>query len=571
MPTAFLPPALRRTPAGEPMLDDVFDQDSGAQEIPTAQAFAGSALRFRLGEATGAGETAMGDRIDPETGALRVATGFADPGRRVTVIAENDAGAARLPVSVTIEAGGEAADVSRRDEITVDGVTFRFAKPAPVGHFISGGGDSPGDAFVIGPVTITRYDPPGRDLPGGQRIGGAMLNPPCSKNSGFTGFAGKFYRADRDVSRRMPLTLNPGDALVVHVGHPDATKPKGATRRFVVLTCLAEPPYSDAFRPPYSGPDRPLWRLGEVDPSRLAALTPLRPNLIPPLDEMTRRFRRFVLDITLNWNRDFLATSEHPPLYGRDVCNNEADPYLWVNSAVPLEQKRALLIGLIQRGIDRFGIFRSALGQGFHPWEADGGHHAGRKFSIMFAGHLLGDETMTHVRRLSDTVKGAFQEDGTTFYVDAQTVAYTNRPNWKPPYHGRRASQPYTEAMIGVPDWRGKASIGQANAAWSHPYRIAGTHNTQHAQVLSLLAMGLREAWDHDAYFDYHFRFMDIAAGRQDPWRFRGGAQALYNPVAGSRLRRGAFETWQQYWKSPWSWAMLEMHRKDVYQPPWQT
>ena len=314
MPGALIPPSLRHATTGAPVLDEVFDQASGPQSIPTAEAFAGGDLRCRLDEETEAGETAMGDRIDPKTGQLAIATGFADPGRKLTVIAQNSGGAVRLPISVTIEAGGEAADIARREEIMVDGMTFRFSEPAPVGHFISGGGTSPGDAFVIGPVTITRYDPPGRDMPGGQRIGGAMVNPPCSKRSGFTGFAGKFYSAGRDVSRRMPLTLNPGDALVVHVGHPEATDARSATRRFVVLTCLAEPPYADAFRPPYSGPDRPLWRLGDVDPSRLAALTPLRPNLIPSLDQMTRRFSRFVLDITPNWNRDFLATSEHPPL-----------------------------------------------------------------------------------------------------------------------------------------------------------------------------------------------------------------------------------------------------------------
>jgi hypothetical protein len=230
---------------------------------------------------------------------------------------------------------------------------------------------------------------------------------------------------------------------------------------------------------------------------------------------------------------------------------------------------------LIQRGIDRYGVFRNARDRGFHPWLTDGAHHSGRKFAILFAGHLLGDDAMRHVARQSagedGAEPGAFQEDGMTFHVTPEIVRVSNSDAWDPPYGGdaSRPKQSYTSAMVGMPDWRGKMQDDHVNAAWTgHPYRIAGNANTQHGQVLAALAMGLKDAWGHDAYFDYHIRYMEIMDGRYDPWQFQGDTQARYNPVEGSRMRNG-FEPWEKYWRDQWAWRMLMHYRFDYYQYPW--
>ncbi len=281
---------------------------------------------------------------------------------------------------------------------------------------------------------------------------------------------------------------------------------------------------------------------------------------------LAARFDRFAMDISPSWLRDHFGAPGHPPLYGRDLCNNEAQPYIVANSTLPLEDRLPIIAGLVQRGIDRAGVLAPAVSRDVMPWGADGGHNSGRKFSIMFAGHLLDVDWMRNVVR---HVPGQFHEDAMTFYVDEAAVALTNGPDWKPAYGNKRPQQPYSKAMIGMPDWRGKANLTGISASWKgHPYRIAANHNTQHGQVLALLAMGLREAWGHEAYVDYHMRYMEVITGAHDPWRFRGGDQALFDPVVGTGTGK-AFPDWQQFWRDKWAWQMLKKYRFDYYAFPW--
>ncbi|MBM9593927.1 hypothetical protein [Roseitranquillus sediminis] len=549
-------------PVAKPLvLDDVFDAGTGLQVVPAAHAFAGRALRFT---AEGAGATA-----DPRTGEVFVPTDRPTEGEDVVVTARNSGGADHLVFRVAIEgeAGEDLAQTRRTSELVADGVTFRFADAAETGAFITGAAGA-GDPFVVGPVTLLGYDPGPARLPGGREVNGAMVNPPCGRTFGFDSIARKKYDPALNAGLRLPLRLEPGDSLVVAVSDPSAEESKRSLDRFVVLTCLAETPPADAFRPPYSGSEKPLHRLGDIDLSRLARLEIHAADLMPPLAELEARFARFAMDPVPNWNRDFLRADKHPPHYGRGLCHDEAAPYVWVNSAMPDAHKLRLVLGLVQRGIDRYGVFRSAREQGFQPWRGSGGHNSGRKFSIMFAGHLLDVDEMRHVVRQTPPGAG-FQEDEMTFHIAPEHVEATNGPDWDPSYEDRRPQQPYPPAMIGTPEWRGRREPEKASASWTgHPYRLVATHNAMHGQTLAALAMGLQDAWGHDAYFDYHIRFMEIMNGAYDPWRFRGGKQALYNPVTGSR-RQEPWPGWQRRWHDEWSWQMLKRHRFDFYRFPW--
>lgn len=540
-------------------LDCCFDQGSGWQQIPVAHAFEGSGLRYALLEGSA--------DIDPETGLLHVPTGRPHDGEVIRVQAEGAGGTAVTELTVTVEDDGQRAETTLSDRIEADGFTYMFDRPAPVGHFISGA-NGQGDPFVVGPVRLMGYTPaPGAS--GDRHVNGAMLNPPCTRDTGFDSRANGTYKEPLNAGRRLPLDLVPGDSLIVCHSYPGQEDRAPMAERFGLLTCLSEPPFADSFRPPYSGPDRPLWRLSDIRPERLAAL-PLvgRMSDMPGMNDLLEGFARFAVDFIPSWNRDHLAPLTHPRLYGRDVCTEEAVPLILINSDRPLEEKVELLIGLVQRGIDRYGIFRSALAQEFHPWQADGGHNSGRKASILIGGHLLGDAAMLSVMAQSRTVPGRFHEDAMTFHVTAEDVETTNSPDWDPAYPDR-PQQPYTTGMIGMPDWRGKGGPRKASASWvGHPYRISGNHNTQHAQVLCLLAMGLREAWGNDAYFDYHMRYGEIMAGRPDPWQRRGGDRVLYDAVTGSRPP-GGWEDWQLYWQVPLAWQMLEAYRSRFYSYPW--
>lgn len=542
-------------------LDACFDQGTGWQVIPAGEAFRGKDLRFFV-----SGGRAS---IDPVTGLLHVPTARPHDGEVIRVQARNDAGTATTELNVTVEDDGERAETTLTDRLEVDGFTFLFDRPVQVGHFISGAAGE-GDPFVIGPVRLLRYAPAPARLDSGRHVNGAMLNPPCIRNTGFDSMASRdTYDPELDAGRRLPLDLAPGDRLVVCRSNLGAQRGSEMAEKFAVLTCLAEVPFEDSFRPPYSGSQTPLWRLSDLRPDRLASLPVV--GAPPDPEALAGRFARFALDIIPHWNRTHLAPPTHPPLYGRDLCTDEAAPLLFINSDQPLEDKVDLLIGLVQRGIDRYGVFRSALSQGFHPWGPDGAHNSGRKTSILIAGLLLHDGDMLSVMEQGAVVEGGFHEDEMTFHVSPEDVAVTNSPEWSPPYRNddSRPKQTYAPGMIGMPEWRGRNDPAHGNAAWTgHPYRISGNNNTQHAQVLTLLAIGAREAWGNDAYFDYHMRYSAIMSGRPDPWRFRDGSEALYDPVIGARPA-GGWKGWQLYWHEPWAWHMFDAHVDQFYRFPW--
>ena len=82
-------------------VEEIFDQDSGAQEIPVAAFFTGEALEF--------GAAGAGARIDAATGVVSLPTDAAISGETVTVTATNSGGSAETSFMVTVEVvqGGE--------------------------------------------------------------------------------------------------------------------------------------------------------------------------------------------------------------------------------------------------------------------------------------------------------------------------------------------------------------------------------------------------------------------------------------------------------------------------------
>ena len=66
---------------------------------------------------------------------------------------------------------------------------------------------------------------------------------------------------------------------------------------------------------------------------------------------------------------------------------------------------------MVQRGMDMYGVvseWYENRDQRSFPWPSDGGHHAGRKWPILFAGALLDNEQMIHVEQRA---QGRFHED----------------------------------------------------------------------------------------------------------------------------------------------------------------
>jgi len=127
--------------------------------------------------------------------------------------------------------------------------------------------------------------------------------------------------------------------------------------RITILTVVEDVPSADAFRPAFAEISfKTMFSFSQVDTSILQNLEVAESP--PDWASMEARVERFSPDLVPNWNRDHMETQEHGPLYGRDLCKSEGRAYLMVNSDYPLESKMQMLVGLIQRGVDRYGLLQ---------------------------------------------------------------------------------------------------------------------------------------------------------------------------------------------------------------------
>lgn len=424
-----------------------------------------------------------------------------------------------LSIAVAIISVATAAAGTR---ITSNGVTWTLAGDHDTGVFVNG------DPWVVGPVTITAItnslnSPDFVPRPGQN---GSMVNPGVDTKQGYESGLNNYVAAlnaslpgGQPLSANNPLRLANGSTLVSAVSwlyrseadkEPGCPRFDGATksprpdlRSAGVLTVLAEPPPANTFRPPYAGSDKSIrFRASQLDYTRLPAL-PLPPGTAAPsLASLANAFAKTWLDHVNGWVGGHLHPSEHMPNYGRDMGRlvGDASLRLFTVASPPGTNPDfdRLIIGLVQYGIDCAGIADAGGG-----WPADGGHGLGRKWPILLAGALLHDEHLLGVGRWETR----FQEDEQTFYVTQAEVDITNSPAWEP--DKRATPQPYTVADIGRAEWgiRHAYKPQADNAHWSATYRDIN-NAIMPAFALAARRMGLADAWNHPAFFDYCDRAM---------------------------------------------------------------
>jgi hypothetical protein len=274
-----------------------------------------------------------------------------------------------------------------------------------------------------------------------------------------------------------------------------------------VLTCLDAPAPSDAFRPSFANTEVTLRRFGDLDLARLPGLAPPAPVDDALLEDFAARMPRPWID---NLFFGFDAQVDYMPMYGREVGRATSIASMIVLLELPAEQQDAqeqVLIGLVQRGIDLWGLVRAG-----HPgWSAFGGHGSGRKWPIVFAGLLLGDDEMAQPSvAYPDTY---FGEDMHTAYV-ADLPAPANVPTWFD-----QATVVYTghqgvfqgQAVSDDPAWGPYEHL--APEAWldqiGESYRRCCTSIAWVGQALAARLLDAQTQWAHDAFFDYVDRWMD--------------------------------------------------------------
>jgi hypothetical protein len=304
-----------------------------------------------------------------------------------------------------------------------------------------------------------------------------------------------------------------------------------------VLTCLDKEPPAGAFRPPYAGTLKPVFSASAIQLDLLPRLAPA--GEVPSWEEYERYFQRPWIDHLLSWSQQELVPNENQPNYGREYARLVSAASLMLSLDVPVERKEKLAIGLIQRGIDLYGL---ALAGG--SWNEGGGHSSGRKWPILFASLML--EVPQMVEELPETA--FFQEDTQTYYGKGwfgQDVLWQMIM-----HHGKR--DPYEEKHPSQWERWDKTSEG---------YRVCCNAVAWTGTALAARYMKAIRLWGHDAYFDYVDRWMR----EDDPYK---EARGEYPRPSGETITFDPFVTamWKAHRKNAPEQAMAGNHRKWVWE-----
>lgn len=396
--------------------------------------------------------------------------------------------------------------IKKRKEISQYGITWTFEKPATTGQFITG------DWWVIGPVKIVETTPaPGPVSIDHTKIhinhwGDTSMKTDTTMRNGSMivlkvghteGYDSRNNSYKKDDSIVFPLELIPNRSLLSSISNTslpvdnfcknimmDSEKKSRVTLKTIaVLTCLDSIPPEDAFRPPYAGTDKPIFTKSEIQWDILPALEPV--GHVPSWDEFERYFQRPWIDHLMSWEQQELVPYENGPNYGREHARVVSMASLLLMLDVPQEKKEKLTIGMIQRGIDLYGL---AMNGGY--WNEGGGHSSGRKWPILFASIVLDKPELTDLPPTA-----IFQEDTQTYYGKGwfgQTALWQMII-----HHGRRDT--YEEKP--PEQWEKWDKTSEA-------YRNCCTSSAWVGTTLAARYLKAIKLWGHDAYFDYTDRWM---------------------------------------------------------------
>lgn len=438
--------------------------------------------------------------------------------------------------------------VTMASSLTQYGITWNFDKAYPVGKFVNG------DDWVVGPVTIVGITPASVDL--GERgiVHGAMLNPDIGWEQGYDSrmfgadFADCGYTADLNVARPHGQAISPANPLVISTpaslisGISTLSLESGLSnqvRTMAVLTIVDAPPPANSFRPPYAGVDKAIRHtLADLDMSRLPTLTmpdglsydsfnlpnpdndPFTPAKLA--EKLAARFQRPWIEHMLGWVKEVFCPRDNMPNYGREIAGVVSDAALALTLDLPAVEKRTLAMRLAQYGLDTFGI--TQMPEGRKNWEADGGHHSGRAFPLIFAGYIFADPAITQV--LARSGQYAYQsgyyaghlpadyfhfgEIDQTFYVTERDIALDHSDA-----DPRTPLIPYIEADLDKPEW-GINHVWNPNADngnWDAIYRTTCGISWS-GYILASRILGIQNDWNHPPIFDYMDRYMELTAGQ---------------------------------------------------------
>lgn len=408
--------------------------------------------------------------------------------------------------------------------VTVGSITWTFDADYQVGQFVTG------DWYVVAPsgVTINSISPTwdGTD-------NGSMNTPIPGYGQGYTTQNGG-YDDSLNIETQLPYTAQPGAKIISSTSRvPDANH--SYIDEMAILTVVDSVPPPDAFRPGYCDSTNSYKRFSDINLSKIPNVY-LSDNAYTP-SEYEDNFARPWVDHQRVWEGRMIHPANNMPDYGRDMASQVGTAVTILASNYSLDEKKSLLIGFLQYGIDTYSIINIAKNNGYYSmWPANGGHSSGRKLPVLIAGLLFNDVDMLSIGDFSGDyiLSGSFGnppadyyhfgEDDQTFYVTQEDVDCTNdiTCTWNPDDRASLPPQRYDESLIGMPEWgiRHANEPNVSDACWVAMYRQCCTGFAFISEALGADLFKLKEAWNHDVFFDYTKRYFEITQGNPDPFGY---------------------------------------------------
>ena len=362
-----------------------------------------------------------------------------------------------------------------------------------------------GDYWVVGPATIISQSPSWNGSSGGTELNCI----PDGTHQGLTGST--YYTASRNIASTYPRTIQPNSSLLSARGSGNCGSYLGDRTRInyaTVLTIVSIPPPNGSFRPGYAGSDKTIYgNESDIRYDRLARV----PNLSGGSSLATHagRLRYCFPTHNAQWNAYLVITpcSHGWVGYGNNNAARIGEAILTANCDYTAQEKRDLVVGLIQFGIDIYSVAMSQTSS-MNCWEPDGGHGMMLKLPVMFAGAVLDNAALLSIAdRTGQNFGNAdyidMAPDNQTFYVAQSDVnrgiGYSAGDIGTPEYMIRHTTYPYYDA--------------NANS-WASSYRSCCTGSGWGAGALAFAMMSaqgfnIKAAYNHMCFFEYMDRFID--------------------------------------------------------------
>ncbi|MBC2608244.1 chitobiase/beta-hexosaminidase C-terminal domain-containing protein [Pelagicoccus albus] len=375
--------------------------------------------------------------------------------------------------------------------LTQHGITWTFSTEVTYGEYANG------DYWVIGPVTITDISPGSDGV-----MNGSIVNLASGRTHAFDSrISNNTYDATRNIATQLPKTVSADSTLISSISNEALASVQGSQiKTFAVLTVVSSAPPTGSFRPSYIGTDKShRWNESDLNYDALARVS-VDGMSAPSIASMSDAFAVIANEQSRSWTFRYLQASDGSPNYGRDIANKTNNALLLLNSNASDSEKRDLLVGMVQYGIDIYGIIENG-----GTWYADGGINCGRLAPFMVAAATLNDSGMLEKLNADNLI---FQEMQQTFFV---TQADINQSRYT---SDGRPRTPYSSEDIGKPEWgiRHTENRSLDGDNWDAYYRDIGGGILPAITVAAKL-MGLEDTINDPAMFAYAQRHIYYREG----------------------------------------------------------